>query len=241
MSEKKNSLIVDAGNTHVKLAHFQDEILVKVIRYESDENEKFISDVNDFKAKEIFVCSVLSESDNQKWFSSLNAKYFSHASKLPLSIDYETPTTLGLDRLANAVAAVKSAEGNRLVIDLGTCIKFDVIDKKDRYLGGSISPGLNMRFQALNHYTGKLPKVEPSTSEDFIGKNTQASIRNGVQQGIQGEINHLIGRYEKEFMGLTIFVTGGDAKFFDFPQKSNIFALENLTLKGLFYIYKLND
>jgi type III pantothenate kinase len=133
----------------------------------------------------------------------------------------------------------KKSPSNRVVIDLGTCLKFDFLNKKNEYLGGSISPGLQMRYQALHHFTGKLPQLE-AYKAGFIGASTKDSIHAGVIEGMQGEINHFISRYETDFKDLTFFVTGGDLKYFEFHPKSNIFAVENLTLWGLFYLYQMN-
>jgi type III pantothenate kinase len=127
-----------------------------------------------------------------------------------------------------------------VAIDLGTCIKFDFVDEKGIFHGGSISPGLNMRLKAMHHFTGKLPLVEPKKGVNYLGRSSEESILAGVIEGMQGELNHFISRYLQDYQGLTFFVTGGDAKFFDFPLKNNIFANENLTLTGLYKIYLLN-
>jgi type III pantothenate kinase len=154
---------------------------------------------------------------------------------------YSTPATLGIDRLCNIAALnLLKSTGNRLCVDIGTCIKFDFLDEHQNYLGGAISPGLRLRFKALNSFTAKLPFLEPTTAIDLIGDSTNSAIQSGVQNGMQAEINGIIDRYQKEYQDLTIFITGGDAHYFDFEQKSNIFADENLTLKGIFELYKLN-
>jgi type III pantothenate kinase len=148
---------------------------------------------------------------------------------------------LGIDRICNATAISKhESTGAKLSIDIGTCIKFDFLNKHNQYIGGSISPGLNMRFRSLNQFTANLPLVPINLNPKLIGKNTFESIQSGVQLGMQAEIMGMITQYETQYPDLTIFMTGGDLQNFDFPQKNNIFADDNLTLKGISEIYKLN-
>lgn len=240
MEAEKRIAIVDAGNTRIKLAVFYGDEIETVSRFTLEQHDAFWAAVDGPNITEIFISSVLSEIDNQRFFNRDSVRFFHSSDQLPVVLDYETPLSLGLDRLANAAAIQHlQPEGVKVSIDLGTCVKFDVVDERGHYLGGSISPGLEMRYAALNHFTGKLPLLQP-TKLQLVGRNTQDSMHSGVVQGMQGELNHFVNSYLQEYQGLTFFVTGGDAKFFDFPSKSNIFALENLTLKGLFYIYKLN-
>ncbi len=161
--------------------------------------------------------------------------------KLPFQNLYATPETLGIDRLCNAAAlSAKRAEGHKLAVDLGTCIKFDFLSSRNEYLGGSISPGLKMRFIALNQQTANLPLIEPIQNPKIIGQTTSESIQSGVQNGIIAEVFGMIEQYEEQFPNLTVYFTGGDLQNFDFPQKNNIFVDENLTLIGISEIYKLN-
>jgi type III pantothenate kinase len=161
--------------------------------------------------------------------------------KIPFLVSYETPHTLGLDRLCNAAALASKLDlGYKVGIDIGTCIKFDVLDQNNNYLGGSIAPGIRLRYKSLNDYTANLPLLDEKGHLPLIGKNTTSSIQSGVINGIQAEIDGLIAKYEAEYHGLTFFVTGGDALCFDFAGKNNIFVDENLTLKGLEIIYSLN-
>ena len=149
--------------------------------------------------------------------------------------------TIGIDRLCNVAAAKKKFESEHcLVVDIGTCIKFDFISAKHVYLGGSISPGINLRYKALHDYTSKLPLIDIKSNAEMIGDSTNSSIHSGVMNGIMHEIQAMILRYEKDFGQLKILITGGDASHFDFPQKSNIFANKNLTLEGILEIYEIN-
>ena len=129
----------------------------------------------------------------------------------------------------------------KLVIDIGTCIKFDFLDSHHVYKGGSISPGLRLRLNSLHQNTGRLPLLN-ATHEPIplIGNSTEQSILSGVQNGMQNEINGMIDSYLTEYPDLTIFVTGGDHGYFDFDRKNVIFADENLTLKGIYTIYSFH-
>lgn len=243
------NLIIDQGNTSTKTALFENgKILEKVVYLKSDHVhleewvEKQIQDDTP-----VLLCSVTNQ-DIQ--INSSRILSFNHDTPLPIGNSYSTPETLGKDRIANAVAIWSKSHGqNAICIDLGTCIKYDlVVDQK--YVGGNISPGLMMRFRALNSFTDQLPQIQPQidfieNDSDGYGISTESSILNGVQQAIIHEINGFISRYQRELGPLTIFMTGGDAKFFDKALKKGIFAVsinywENLTLFGLNEILEYN-
>ena len=154
--------------------------------------------------------------------------------------------TIGNDRLANAVGAfAQNPNQNSLVIDAGSCLTFDFIDSNNCYHGGAISPGLNMRFQALNTFTESLPLLNAKTTELMLtGMDTNSSIISGVVNGMLGEIKTTIAAYEEKYSKLTIFMTGGDSGFLNSIvefEKNGIFAVENLTLIGLNTILYYND
>jgi type III pantothenate kinase len=173
--------------------------------------------------------------------SRTNANLVNADTPTPVTIEYETQNTLGIDRLCNAVAIVSRLDSEfGVVIDIGTCIKFDLITKEGLYKGGSISPGIDLRYKALNDYTGKLPKLSNKSNTNLVGGTTASSIQSGVINGINAEINGLMDMYSMQFESLTFFMTGGDASCFDILSKNDIFADENLTLIGLFEIYKYN-
>ena len=168
----------------------------------------------------------------------LNKNYhfieLSSNTELPVSINYKTPETLGNDRIAGVCGASALFRGiNILVIDAGTCITYDFIDKDKNYFGGGISPGIDIRFRALNTFTGNLPLVNRTDNFDLIGDSTEGSIRSGVLNGVIAEIEGVIKRYKDRFGQLKIIFTGGDTIFFDKRLKNDIFALPNLVLVGL--------
>jgi type III pantothenate kinase len=146
-----------------------------------------------------------------------------------------------MDRACNVCGALAKKTNNPiLVVDIGTCIKFDFIDKNGFYHGGSISPGVHLRFQAMHNGTANLPLLKPSKSTELIGQSTHSSLLNGVMTGMQCEIKGMIAMYEQQFEKLTVILTGGDLIYFDFPEKSNIFVEQNLTIEGLYQLYKFH-
>ncbi|MBI1835952.1 MAG: type III pantothenate kinase [Flavobacteriia bacterium] len=241
MNQNQIVFILDAGNTSLKLGVFKNGNLEKVHRFEYlnliNLDEIYLS----LGKPTVFLASVLSINDTNKLISRFEqVQVFNQNSLLPIQIKYKSET-LGLDRICNAVAGYTLSKRNKnVVIDIGTCIKFDFTDENGNYFGGSISPGIHLRYKALNAYTGNLPLLNARIKNNLIGTNTNESIISGVLNGIQSELKDFIFRYEQELSKLTFFVTGGDAEYFDFPLKNNIFADENLTLKGLYIIYELN-
>ena len=144
------------------------------------------------------------------------------------------PKTLGKDRLAAVVGAFALYSGeNTLVIDAGTCIKYDLITLKGVYSGGSISPGINMRFQGLHTFTAQLPLLEKKAVRNLIGSNTTTAIRTGVQLGAILEMEGFIKKYEDQFGRINVILTGGDANYFANNLKSKIFVNHQLVLIGL--------
>jgi type III pantothenate kinase len=164
-----------------------------------------------------------------------------HQTPVPIVNRYQSPETLGKDRLAVVVAAAGLYPAKScLVIDAGTCITYDIIDQDKNYFGGSISPGMQLRFKALNTFTSRLPLVPHGNFEGLTGTTTGESIQSGVINGIVAEIDGIIDQYKVNFPGLMILVTGGDMNFFAKKLKSNIFAVPNLVLIGLNEILKYN-
>ena len=164
-----------------------------------------------------------------------------HQTELPIKNLYETPETLGKDRIAAAVGANEFfPDQNLLIIDAGTAITYDLVSEKNEFIGGNISPGLQMRFKALNQFTGKLPLVSYFDEFQNIGRNTTEAIRAGVQNGILYEIAQTIELFNKNYQNLQIVMTGGDSIFFDKKLNYTIFVHFNITLIGLNRILEYN-
>ena len=235
--------VVDAGNTRVKIAQFKGVDLASFQSFEwtSEDLPVLLEQLSQTKT---IYSSVADEQKNNWLQAHLKPELiFTQRTSVPIDLRaYQTISTLGTDRIANAVAAHHfSKTSHALVVDCGTCIKFDFIEEEN-YLGGSISPGFQMRFNALHDYTGKLPLIQPKNDRTVpaLGNSTSSSIQSGVVNGLIHEINGFINHYTKKYSNLTIFLTGGDANLFDLHNKNTIFVDSYLTLKGLYLILKYN-
>lgn len=171
-----------------------------------------------------------------------NALIIDSSTPIPITNNYSTPQTLGIDRLCSAIGAKSLFPGCPvLVIDIGTCIKFEFISKEGAYEGGNISPGLKMRFASLNNYTSKLPALKPQYTAGPVGKSTAEALRLGVQQGMLFEICTMIETMQTLHPNLKTVGTGGDLPFFVNDLKTHIFADLLLVLRGINEIYLHNS
>ena len=240
------NFVIDIGNTIAKLAVFQQDELLHRELVPPDELEKKIEKVFS-EYPNINAAIVSNVSKKEFWLTSKLEKeipvlHLDTTTKLPFNNLYATPATLGNDRKALAAAATKEYPGqNVLVIDSGTCITYDFKDAQDRYQGGGISPGLQMRFKALNHFTAKLPLVAPGEKTELVGDSTENSIRSGVIFGALKEIEGVVAEYSGRYPDLRTIITGGDAHFLSVNLKNSIFANSNFLLEGLNYILEFNN
>ncbi|HIG89933.1 MAG: type III pantothenate kinase [Flavobacteriaceae bacterium] len=239
------NLIIDAGNTNGKIAVFKHDKIVKV---DIVKTSNIIQGINKFtqkyKAINRAIVSNVSINDNHeiKEHLSLQSIYFlSENLKLPFKNQYKSKERLGSDRIALASAAIKHyPNSNVLVIDAGTCITTDFIDKNGNYHGGSISPGIDMRYSSLNNYTSNLPELEKNYPSDIIGSSTEDSIHSGIVNGVVFEIRESISEYQRRYEDIKVVLTGGDSVFLSKPLKISIFANRNFLLEGLNFILNLN-
>lgn len=239
-----NFLTIDIGNTLQKAAVFSEE--GKMLFF--FEKEKLTKDdispiFTEFSIEGSILSSVGETADDLKLFlkESSNLLVFDHTTPLPIAIRYGTPETLGLDRIANAVAAnALFPNENVLSIQAGTCLVMDFVTKEAEYLGGSIAPGIEMRFAALHHFTKRLPLVSKEGAPPFIGTTTETSIRSGVIHGICNEIDGAVERYKTQFGEVKVILTGGNKNDLENSIKSTIFAAPNLVLYGLYKILTFN-
>lgn len=237
-----HNLVIDIGNTNSKLAIFDEKVLVHYQVLKEIEPAVLISLIQKYKVKNSSV-SIVRE-DSQEIIDVLESKtnYIPFSTKINTGIKnyYQTLSTLGLDRWAKVLAAHSCYPGqNSLMIDAGTCITYDLLSSDDKYFGGSISLGIDMRFKALHHFTGKLPLVEwQQEAEIPKGTDTSSAIKSGVLKGVINEVEGFISSYNKENIGLTVLLTGGSAAFLLEQLKNSIFAPQiihdpYLVLKGL--------
>jgi type III pantothenate kinase len=235
-------LTIDVGNTNVKVAVFkQFNLLDKFVFQKNNFQNNFqivFKKYPNHKKAVLSSVSLLDEKDiiwlkNQIEIIEINSN-----SVFPFTNHYTTPNTLGIDRMVLAAGAViEYPNQNILIIDAGTCVTYDFITNKKEYLGGAISPGLNMRYKALNDYTAKLPLLENNTPDNFIGNSTSQSIHSGVVNGLCYEIEGFISEFSVKNEQFIIILTGGDAIFLANRLKSTIFADENFLLKSLHQLY----
>jgi type III pantothenate kinase len=162
-------------------------------------------------------------------------------SSLPFTIPVGKPETVGADRLAIAAACVfLFPKQNNLVIGLGSCITYNFINQSHELIGGSISPGMEMRFKAMHHFTAKLPLVEADWNVPLIGYDTKTNLQTGVVLGIAKEIDGMIDAYNEKFGNFNVVLTGGDIGIFEPHLKNKIFADPDLIFKGLYAISQIN-
>ena len=232
-------LIIDIGNTLVKYAVFNNDKLLKLSKKNEVDHNYINQIISENRVKSVIVSSVRKKIE---WSINTKLVVLNHTTKLPITINYKTPKTLGNDRIANIVAAsLLYPNKNILVIDAGTCITFDFIDSSKVYRGGRISPGIEMRYKSLHEFTDNLPKITLHPDNHFIGKSTKESIISGVQNGVLSEVKLIISDLKKENKDLIVVITGGDTFFFDKVLKNSIFADENFVFKGLNEILKYNE
>lgn len=242
------NLIIDIGNTRVKIAVFDQKN--DIIDQKANNNDLIIDDIKGFLSKYNIKYAIVSQVGNT--VAGLKELLTNHKVllknldanlKLPFSIAYKTPQSIGSDRLALVAGAqLYQPDTNKLIIDAGTCVTYDFIDKDNVYHGGAISPGLFLRYKSLHDYTANLPLLAPESKKaTLIGDDTKSSIQSGVVLGFVNEISGFIVKYNLKFKDLTVFLTGGDKKILDSYIKNMIFANSNsLLLKGLNYILNLN-
>ena len=235
-------IILDIGNTLIKLAHVESGRLRDVKSFEDE--EILLNSISEQSFSGGIIGSVREMSSHLlDWTKRQNNILLLNSdTPLPFKIAYKSPQSLGADRIALAAAAYERfPDKNVLVIDMGSCITYDLLTAQGVYLGGAISPGIRMRFKAMNAFTAKLPMAEPTDKTPLIGYDTESSLQSGVMNGVQAEIEGVIDRYASNYKDLTELIGGGDNKYFDKRFKVNIFAASNLVLEGLRFIMEFNE
>jgi len=239
------NLVIDIGNTRTKFSVFNrgevlitvpvDEFKVEHINVLHNEHpglkKVILSATKDYSLE---LKDALQQNFDQ--FIELDGQ-----TPLPIENCYKTKDTLGKDRIAAVVGAFDLyPDTNLLVIDAGTAITYDIITDKQKYLGGNISPGIDMRFKALNQFTDKLPLVNQQEYNKLFGSTTENAIRAGVQNGVVFEVDRAIETFKEFYTNLKVIITGGNAEFFDKKLKNSFFVHFNLIALGLNRILEYN-
>lgn len=239
------NLVVDIGNTRTKIAVFEKGNMVVNFSNNSFSANDFDDLIEDYKNLKFAIVSTV-RNDSKQLISYLKEHLefvleLDHTTPIPIQNQYKTPETLGKDRIAAAVGANKIYPNrDLLIIDAGTAITYDFVTHKNAYLGGFITPGLNMRFKALHQFTDKLPLLKANTPEHYQGNSTDSSIMGGVQLGLEGEINRMILFFSATPNELIIILTGGDTNYFEKLLKKYKFVALEITLLGLNTILEFN-
>jgi type III pantothenate kinase len=240
----ETTLCFDFGNTRLKCAVFNNAQFDHVTVLENDSPETVHKLVQHYKPTKSILSSVINHNaeieeilQQKTSFHKLNA-----ASKLPITTPVGKPETIGADRLAICSAAVNMFPNHHnLAIGLGTCITFNFINIDAEFLGGSISPGMHMRFRAMHEQTALLPLIQAHHNFPLVGYDTKTNMLSGVILGMAKEIDGIVEMYHEKYNNLKVTLTGGDMHFFTSHLRQQITADENLLFKGLFAISQLNN
>ena len=238
-----NVLTIDIGNTKAKYAVFHDKNVVELNVFDpfSDALTEVIAKYRISKGIISSVGGKVEECLSQT--KNVAMTVLSSDTKLPFSLTYAEKSKIGADRLALVTAAfAEKPHQNSLVVDVGTCITYDILTADDRHLGGPISPGMRLRYKAMHEHTALLPLCEPSQEEKkIICDTTEECLISGVQLGIEHEIKVFVERYSLIFNNLNVFISGGDNIFLQNKLKNCIFANSNFLFNGLRYILEYNE
>jgi type III pantothenate kinase len=238
MEPSNLKLIIDSGNTRLKLHLFKGKTLVFSNSLDPDDTplaEQFINHHGPFKSAIISNVAHQIPLVVKSLEAIIPVIYFDHSTPIPIKNLYQTPETLGPDRLAAAIGGHTLFPHHPvLVIDAGTCINYELV-VNGAYLGGLIAPGIGMQANALHHFTGKLPLVSPTHNSEppLTGSSTQEVLLSGIINGTLASINGIIEQYAAVYDDLMIILSGGDLFYFDKRLKNRIFAAPNIVAQGL--------
>jgi type III pantothenate kinase len=238
------TLCFDFGNTRKKVAVFENDQLKEAIVLADDHTSTVASLIEKVKPTKSILSSVIDHNPEVEFLLKTHTQFhkLSHLTKIAFTTPVGKPETIGADRLALCAAAVHFfPKANNLVIGLGSCITYNFINKNHEFLGGGISPGLEMRLKSLNQFTAKLPLVKPSREVPLIGYDTATNILSGVVLGMAMEIDGFIDSYRAKYGNFNVLLTGGDSPYLAQHFKNRIFADPDLIFKGLYAISEVNN
>jgi len=235
-------LAVDIGNTKIKAAVFEGAALIEKFVFDKETGLEGIKKIiENFPAAAQSIMSSVGKEDDKLllWLKEhTQLTEVSHSLTFPFKNNYTTPATLGIDRMVLAAGAtLQYPNAHRLVIDAGTCITYDFVDNTNTYLGGAISPGLQLRYNAMHTFTAKLPLLYAQMPQNYIGNSTKESMHSGAVNGLLHEVNGFVNQYCEQYQDVTVILTGGDADFLAKRLKNTIFANSNFLLESLNLLY----
>ena len=234
------NLVIDIGNTAIKTGWFEKDRLLEKQTLTTIDDLKHLINVR--KPSNVIASSTSSEFFKGTEWQKAGIKTVHHKLNFPFTIKYKTPDTLGTDRLCAVAGAVTMyPEKNILIINLGTCITYDFVNNAGEYFGGAISPGVLMRFRAMNKFTARLPDLSiPPVFPDVVGNTTSLAMESGVMNGTLFEMEGMIREYRSSYGQISVIITGGSAHIFEKKFKEPIFAAPDLVLIGLNVILQRN-
>jgi type III pantothenate kinase len=238
------TLCFDFGNTRLKCGVFNNRDLGEVLVLEDDTDATIEQLVQTYQPAKSILSSVVNHNPAMEAILANSTRFhkLNHLSKIPVTTPVGKPQDIGADRLALVVAAVDLfPEKNNLVIGLGSAITYNFVNKYHEFVGGGISPGMEMRLKSLNLFTAKLPLVQKDWNLSLIGYDTRTNILSGVILGMAKEIDGMIDLYDERYGNFNVLLTGGDAPYFVYHLKNKIFADPNLIFKGLYAISEYNN
>jgi len=238
------TLCFDFGNTRLKCAVFTEGNFTteQVLPDDSDATIRLLLD--QYRPDRTILSSVIGHNPGVEDLLQHHTHFhkLSHESRLPVTTPVGKPASIGADRLALIVAAVTLFPGkNNLVVGLGSAITYNFVNKYNEFLGGGISPGMEMRFKSLNTFTAKLPLVKADWNFPLVGYDTRTNILSGVILGMSKEIDGMIEAYEEKYDNFNVLLSGGDSVYFTRHLKKRIFADPHLIYKGLYAISEFNQ
>lgn len=239
----QTTLCFDFGNTRQKYAIFRDADLQEVILLEDTSMITILKVMQLHQPDKTILSSVIDHDAGVEAVLAAGSRLhvLSHLTILPFTTPVGKPSTIGADRLALVAAAVNLFPGrNNLAIALGTCITYNFVNTHHEFLGGGISPGMELRFRCLQEYTAKLPLVKEDWNFPLVGYDTVTNITSGVILGMAKEIDGFIDAYSARYGNFNVLLTGGNSGYFVPHLKNRIFADQNLIFKGLYAISECN-
>ena len=238
------TLCLDFGNTRKKAAIFINDAMSEIFYLENDEKKTIEDMLHKYNPEHSILSSVIKHNlavetvlASQTLFHKLSA-----ATKINFTTPVGKPETIGADRLALVAAAVHFyPKKNNLIIGLGSCITYNFVNQNHQFLGGGISPGMDMRFKAMHDFTALLPLEKETWNFPLIGYDTKTNLQSGVLNGMAAEIDGIVEKYNKKFNNFNVVLTGGNSSYFAGQLKTRIFADHNFLFKGLYALSQLNN